>query len=118
MFEDSAGKGFDFGEADGLPAKRFPSYGRGLHAGAYGKETHRDLRSVVRLSHGLVLGALVGQRGGDELVLGAGDGEGLVDVPQGSSPAFLIGAYGAALGARVVATATNLERDGLQVSTC
>ena len=63
------------------------------------------------MGHGLVLGALVGQRGGDKLVLGPGDGKGLVDIPQGSSPAFLIGAYFSALGARVVPPPPNFERN-------
>jgi hypothetical protein len=44
MCEDSARKGFYLGEADGLPAEGFPSYGRGFHAGADGEETERDLR--------------------------------------------------------------------------
>jgi len=35
----------------------------------------------------------------DKLVLGTGNGKGLVDVPQGSSAAFFIGAHGSTFGA-------------------
>ena len=56
MFEDSTWKGFNLGEANGLPAEGFPSDRRGFHAGADGKETHGDLWGVGLSCHRLWLG--------------------------------------------------------------
>jgi hypothetical protein len=39
VFEDGAWEGFDFGEADRLPAKGMPSDAGGFHAGADGEVT-------------------------------------------------------------------------------
>ena len=70
MFDDGAGKGFDLGEANGLPAEGLPSDRRGFHARADGEETHRLELGVI--NHLDDVGAV--REGEDEQRQG-GDGE-------------------------------------------